>query len=150
MAEPVEKVKAESAPSRDRRQDLQEILELQILAETLDQIGERPQKPARCANPYLLFQKDHWAQCKANCDAARRQDTGDPEAKAGKEEVRAAMGKWWRDAHPDMKRPYLERTRGEKEQKAVLLAEYSASVKKWEREAARIRGEYVGKRDGQP
>lgn len=135
--EPAKKLKS------DRRQEYDESFELAVLAETLHQIGERPQKPGRCANPFLLFQKDYWAECKANCDEAQRSATGDPAAKASKEEVRIAMGRMWHDADPETKRPYLQRTQDDKDQKAALMPEFKDNFKKWERDAARIRQEYI-------
>ncbi|KAF2199650.1 hypothetical protein GQ43DRAFT_419837 [Delitschia confertaspora ATCC 74209] len=115
-----------------------------ITAVIVSQIGDRPVKPSRPnVNPYLLYTKDYWHICKAECDEARRAATGDPTAKASKTEIRTALGAKWRNECEEIKRPYLDQAQQAKEHVAALLAEYPQTLAEWEKNARRIREEYV-------
>lgn len=106
-------------------------------------LGERPQKPGRSgANPFLLYQKDHWFICKNRCDEARRQATGNQEAKATRNEVRAALGQMWREAGEEEKRPYLEETERNKEANQRGVEDYKRRLKEWDEKARGWRREW--------
>ncbi|KAA8894261.1 flavin-containing amine oxidoreductase-domain containing protein [Sphaerosporella brunnea] len=110
------------------------------------ELGERPSKPGRSgANPFLLYQKDHWFRCKDKCDEARRKATGNPEAKASRNEVRAALGQMWRDAPEDEKRPYLAETEKNKSSNAQGISEFKKRVKDWDTEANKFKKEWKEK-----
>jgi hypothetical protein len=107
------------------------------------ELGERPAKPGRSgANPFLLYQKDHWFICKDKCDEARRKATGREDAKASRNEVRAALGQMWRDAPQEEKRPYLEETEKNKHSNAQGVTEFKKKVKDWDANAARFKKEW--------
>jgi lysine-specific histone demethylase 1 len=115
-----------------------------IIGAILSEIGERPIKPGRAGvNPFLLFTKDYWYICKAECDEARRTATGDPNAKASKNEIRIAVGLKWRTASDEIKKPYLDTTQSAKDDAAALAATFKDRVAAWDTEAARIRREYM-------
>ncbi|KAF2808537.1 lysine-specific histone demethylase 1 [Mytilinidion resinicola] len=131
-------------PVRNVRQARDEDYEASVIGAILNEIGERPIRPGRGGlNPFLLYTKDYWHICKADCDKARKEATGDPTAKASKTEVRIALGQMWRNASPDVKKPYLDQTQSAREEGAANVAEYNKRVVDWDREAARIRREYV-------
>jgi len=103
-------------------------------------LGERPSKPGRSgANPFLLYQKDHWFICKGKCDEARRKATNNPEAKATRNEVRAALGQMWRDAPEDEKRPYLAETEKNKESNAAGIMDFKKKLKDWDVAAVKFK-----------
>ncbi|KAI5846870.1 flavin-containing amine oxidoreductase-domain containing protein [Tricharina praecox] len=109
-------------------------------------LGERPSKPGRSgANPFLLYQKDHWFICKGKCDEARRKATNNPEAKATRNEVRAALGQMWRDAPENEKRPYLAETEKNKESNAAGIVDFKKKIKDWDVAAAKFKKEWKEK-----
>jgi hypothetical protein len=137
-------VSSTTQDNRGGRQSLNDDYEANITAAILAEIGERPLRPSRPGvNPFLLYTKDHWHSCKAECDSARRAATGDANAKASKTEIRTALGQMWRNAKLEVKQPYLDQTQSAREQNVVLMAEYNERAAEWDRNAARIRAEYV-------
>lgn len=109
-------------------------------------LGERPAKPGRSgANPFLLYQKDHWFICKEKCDEARRKATNNPDAKATRNEVRAALGQMWRDAPENEKRPYLAETERNKESNAAGIVEFKRRIKDWDAASAKFKKEWKEK-----
>lgn len=115
--------------------------EFSVLCAILHEIGERPLKPAKAGvNPFILFTKDHWEQCKAECEKTRSENS-----KAQKNEVRAAIGVMWRNASDQVKRPYLEAAESARDNTAASTEEFKLNVAKWDREAVRIRKEYIAK-----
>jgi hypothetical protein len=113
-------------------------------------LGERPIKPGRIgANPFLLYQKDHWHRCKAQCDAARQQSAKTDGSRASRNEVRAALGLMWREASEEVKRPYLEATKDNKDRNEADAKDFEKRVVEWDQEAERLavayRESYVSK-----
>lgn len=116
-----------------------------------EKLGERPSKPEKSgANPFLLYQKDHWQLCKAKCDETRKQATKNQDAKATRNEVRAALGQMWRDAPDEEKKPYLDKTASNKQSNSVSAAEFRAKVEEWDRAAEAFRKEYREKHPSRP
>jgi monoamine oxidase len=106
----------------------------------IKELGERPVKPERCgANPFLIFQKDFWEQCRRETDNAKQNATGDANAKAARNEVRAALGKMWREFPDDKKKPYLEETASIKEENNKKTEEFRKKVKQYDSEAEDFR-----------
>jgi lysine-specific histone demethylase 1 len=135
---------ATQQPARNVRQARDEDYEASVIGAILNEIGERPVKPGRGGlNPFLLYTKDYWHVCKADCDKARKAATGDPNAKASKTEVRTALGAIWRNASADIKKPYLDQTQAAREKGIASAADFKERVAAWDRDAARIRQEYV-------
>jgi hypothetical protein len=118
--------------------------EAAIIGAILEQIGERPIKPGRSGvNPFLLYTKDFWYICKKECDEARRAASGNPEAKASKQEIRTAIGFKWRTATDDVKKPYMDQATNAREDATANAANFKEQVATWDKEAARIRTEYI-------
>lgn len=125
--------------------------EARLQAALVEALGERPVKPGRSgANPFLLYQKDHWFICKAKCDEARRTATGNPDAKATRNEVRAALGQMWREAPAEEKEPYLSQTEKNKEANAAGANEFKVRLKEWDQKAAKFREEWKEKNPSVP
>ncbi|KAF2831372.1 lysine-specific histone demethylase 1 [Ophiobolus disseminans] len=120
--------------------------EAAIIGAILEEIGERPIKPGRSGvNPFLLYTKDFWYICKKECDEIRRAATKNPEAKASKQEIRTAIGLGWRTASDDVKKPYLDQAVNAREDATANAASFKDNVATWDKEAARIRTEYIQK-----
>lgn len=125
--------------------------EAEVTQAVLERLGERPTKPEKSgANPFLLYQKDHWHICKKKCDDARKQATKNPDAKATRNEVRAALGQMWREAPEEEKKPYLDQTASNKQSNSASAAEFKEKVETWDRMADAIRTEYREQHPSQP
>lgn len=118
-----------------------EVYEAKIIGAILTELGERPVKPVKMevVNPYLLYSNDHWYDIKKTCDAKKAAVTGRADAKAERDEIRAAVGERWRMLPEEMKKPYIEKA----EQSRKSNAETNERSKAWDREAERIRREYI-------
>ncbi|KAI9806893.1 MAG: hypothetical protein M1833_002551 [Piccolia ochrophora] len=120
--------------------------ETELSMAVYERFGERPMKPGKSgANPFLLYQKDQWYKCKAKCDEVRKDATGNLEAKASRNEVRAALGQMWRDASDFEKRPYLEQTAKHRETNNASAADYTEKAKQWDKDVEAFRKEYRDK-----
>jgi hypothetical protein len=121
-----------------------EAYEARIIGAILTKLGDRPIKPEKAGvNPYLLYQKDEWYNIKARCDTQKAAATGDPNAKATREDIRITLGAEWRNLPEHVKKPYTDRSENARENTAVAMAEYTEKVKAWDREAAIIRKELM-------
>ncbi|KAK3078034.1 hypothetical protein LTS18_008606, partial [Coniosporium uncinatum] len=128
--------------SRDKEEIEQ--YEASIIGAILSEVGERPLKPTVAGvNPFLLYQKDHWYNCKAECEALKQQNTGKPDAKASREEIRIHLGHKWRNLPEEEKAPYQTTAQASRDQTGERTADYKDRVAKWDADAVRIREEYV-------
>ncbi|KAK5172331.1 uncharacterized protein LTR77_003969 [Saxophila tyrrhenica] len=110
--------------------------EASIVGTILSRLGDRPLKPSRPGvNPFLLFTKAKWDECKAHC--SRDAST------AGRDAIRATLGKWWKAATEEEKRPYLEQSEQAQKVADTQRKEWAEGVEKWDAEARRIRQEFV-------
>lgn len=104
-----------------------------VIGAILAQIGDRPPKPARPGvNPFLLFTKDKWEECKATCDPT-----------SGKDLVRSTLGKWWRAASAEVKAPYQAKSVAAQELADTARKEWELKAQKWDDESRRIRKEFA-------
>lgn len=123
--------------------------EAAIINAICTKLGPRPIKPGKAgANPFLLYQKDHWYNCKNRCDEAHRAATGDANGKASRHEVRSALGQMWREASEEVKRPYLDQTASNKQNNSTTVAEFEARLTQWDNDAVKIRREYIQRHPG--
>ena len=114
-----------------------------ILDAIYQQLGERPLKPIKeGTNPFLLFTKDKWNECKAACDE-KRAHSKNASNKSSKDEVRIALGKMWRQASAEEKKPYQEHAEARKEMTNGWMDEWKRRTEEWDREAAKIREQFT-------
>lgn len=146
------KRKAEETISQRQRavdDERRRALEAEIQLAIHEELGERPTKPSKsAANPFLLYQRDHWHICKNRCDDAHRQSTKNPEAKATRNEVRAALGLMWREAPEDEKRPYLDQTANNKQSNLDGATRFQEDLAQWDRNADAIRRRHLAEQAG--
>lgn len=110
--------------------------EANIVGAQLAQLGDRPVKPARVGvNPFLLYTKDKWEECKAACISA--------DGKTDHSALRGTIGKWWRAEREEVKAPYLAAGKAAQEIADKQKKDYDLNVTKWDAEAMRIRQEYM-------
>jgi monoamine oxidase len=123
--------------------------ETEIIKAILAKLGPRPDKPDKQgSNPFLLFSKDKWADCKTKCDDTRRAVTGNPAAKASRNDIRAALGLMWREASEEVKKPYVERTLVNRVANHENASSFHDRLAEWDTEAMSIRREYVNSHPG--
>ena len=126
-----------------------EAFETEILKAIFAKLGPRPDRPGRSgANPFLLFSKEKWADCKATCDEARRIALGTPFAKASRNEIRSALGQMWREASADVKQPYIEKTVSNRAVNHDSAATFQDRLAEWDTEAMSTRREYIQRHPG--
>ncbi|OQE96534.1 hypothetical protein PENNAL_c0001G11404 [Penicillium nalgiovense] len=119
-----------TSTEKSRRDAYDQALWTTIYAE----LGSAPPHPAKSGlNPFLFYQKDYWARCRDQCDETRRAASNNPNAKAPRDEIRAALGQMWRSATPADKKPYLEQTAINRRANAEAWEKWKVDVAEWER-----------------
>ncbi|EPY49431.1 histone demethylase SWIRM1 [Schizosaccharomyces cryophilus OY26] len=119
-----------------------------LIAELL---GARPVAPTRpSANPYLIYQKTQWHVCRALADQEKQRSTGDPEARATKNEIRAKLGKTWRALDDLGKQPWVDEVSARRANYSSRLEEYQRQINAYNVRAAQIRDEHRRKCESQP
>lgn len=117
----------------------------------IKEIGERPIKPERSgANPFLIFQKDFWDKCRKQCDVEKQKKMDDPHVRAARNEVRAALGKMWRELPEEEKKPYLEKTKFIKESNNKKSEEYREKARRYKTEVEEFRKRWKEENPSKP
>lgn len=99
-------------------------------------IAARPIKPNRPGvNPFLMYTKDKWHECKLSCSTAT--------SVAGRDVIRQTLGRWWKQAPDDVKQPYVARSQAAQEQADASRKEWERAAMQWDKDAARLRAEYI-------
>lgn len=123
--------------SHNSRATQDEEYEAAIMWEILSKLGERPVKPGRPGvNPFLLFTTDVWSKCKADLN-------GDGQRQASRNEIRSEVGRQWRVASDEIRKPYLEKCEVAQRIADQARAEYEETAAKWDEAAKEIRLAYV-------
>lgn len=131
----------ETAASKQARL---ESFEQDILAAIRAELGLRPSRPGkRGSNPFLLFTADNWFICKAACDKARQGAGGSRSNKMHRDEIRAALGRMWREASDEVKRPYMERSDRYKMNNHASAATFEDRLTAWDAQAMAVRRKFV-------
>lgn len=121
-----------------------ETFETEIIKSIVDKLGPRPTKPDKQgSNPFLLYSKDKWADCKTKCDANRQQSTENPQAKASRNDVRIALGLMWREASDEIKQPYIDQTLVNRASNQESAISFQDRLNIWDSTAMNIRREYI-------
>ncbi|KAL1954908.1 hypothetical protein VTO42DRAFT_446 [Malbranchea cinnamomea] len=119
---------------------LRDIYNQELWAAIIAELGPAEPAPRKLAlNPFLYYQKDYWQVCKTRCDEARRAAAGNDSVKAGRDEVRQALGQMWRDATDEIKKPYLDTVAANREQNEREHAEWKARHAEWERRTYEVK-----------
>ena len=143
---PTETKEKETEAAKNARLDG---FESEILQAIYAELGYRPSKPGKTgSNPFLLFTKDNWATCKKQCDDARRAATNNANIKATRDEVRIALGKLWREATEEVKRPYIEKTTQNRAANNESASTFQERLAAWDDRAMNVRRKYVEEHPG--
>lgn len=125
-----------TSPTSARQQAYEQAMWTSVQSE----IGPPMPRPARTGlNPFLLYQKDYWGICRAQCDEARRAATNDPNAKAARDEIRHELGLMWRRASEGEKRPYIEQTEVNRQTNAEMWSRWKQQIAEWEQKAGELK-----------
>lgn len=121
-----------------------EAFEQDILVAIRAELGLRPSRPGkRGTNPFLLYTADNWFICKAACDKARQVSGGSRSTKIHRDEIRTALGRMWREASEDVKRPYIERSDRYKTNNNASAATFEDRLTMWDAQAMAVRRKFV-------
>ncbi len=108
-----------------------------------DRLGPKPAPPKKTnANPFLIYQKDQWNVCKAIADEQKARQTGQAGAKATKNEIRACLGKTWRELPEERKKPWLDKVNNNRQTFAALKTEFEQQAAIYDNQVAEIRQEW--------
>ena len=131
------------------KQSRLEAFEAEILQAIFAKLGPRPDKPGKHgANPFLLYSKEKWSECRSKCDDIRRAVTGNPLAKASRNDIRAELGKMWREAPEDVKQPFIDRTVSNRAANHENASTFQDKLNEWDSEAMSTRREFVNSHPG--
>lgn len=125
---------------RDPAQARLEAYELEIAEHIRSKLGSYPLKPAKVAgNPYLLFNKANYETGRKRCEEGRRAGKGKPSPN----EVRTMTSKMWKEAPPEVRKPFEDQAEEQKRVFAQALKDWTEATATWEREAIRLQEKYV-------
>lgn len=117
-----------------------EAYEMEISEHILATIGPYPLKPAKVAgNPYIIFNKANYEFGRKKCEEGRRAGKGKPSPN----EVRTMTSKMWKEASPEVRKPFEDAAEEQKRTFAKALGEWTQAAAKWESEATALRERYV-------
>ncbi|BFZ55832.1 hypothetical protein PYCC9005_002873 [Savitreella phatthalungensis] len=134
----------------DKLREHERELKVTTLAEA-EMGGPRPPPPKKPRlNPYLTYLRDSWDQCRAvsdeeQRDALRRQGASAAAidaCKATKNQIRATVGRMWRELPLEGKKPWLDLMDKMKSDYDVAKVEYDASCSGWEEAAKKARKQF--------
>lgn len=124
-----------------------EAYEMEITEHIHSRIGFYPLKPAKVAgNPYLLFNKAHYEEGRRRCEEGRRAGKGKP----GPNEVRTMTSKMWKEAAPEVRKPYEDQAEEQKRAHAQALKDWTEVAARWEQEAVALRENYIKEHPSTP
>ncbi|KAF7713922.1 Lysine-specific histone demethylase 1 [Penicillium ucsense] len=107
------------------------------------ELGPAPTPPTKSArNPFLLYQKDFWAKCKEQCDDARRVASGNPSAKASRNDVRAALGLMWRNAPQEQRQPYIEQVGANRKANENAFERFKSVAAEWNQRSLEVKAKW--------
>lgn len=128
-----------SATDKHRQKAYEQAMWAAIYAE----LGPTPSPPAKVGrNPFLLYQKDFWTKCKEQCDNARRVASNNPNAKASRDDVRAALGLMWRNAPQEQKQPYMDQVDANRTASEEALEKFKAVAAEWNRRSLEVKAKW--------
>lgn len=117
-----------------------EAYEMEITEHIHATIGYCPLKPAKvAASPYILFNKANYETGRKKCEEGRRAGKGKPSPN----EVRTMTSKMWKEASPEVRKPFEDAAEEQKRGFATAFQEWTQAAAKWEREAVALKERYV-------
>lgn len=117
-----------------------EAYEMEVQEHIISKIGYFPIKPGKVAgNPYLLFNKAHYEEGRKRCEEGRRAGKGKPSPN----EVRTMTSKMWKEAAPEVRKPFEDAAEEQKRTFAQALKDWTEAAVKWELESNGLRERYV-------
>lgn len=117
-----------------------EAYQMEITEHVYATLGSYPLKPAKVAgNPYIIFNKANYEVGRKKCEEGRRAGKGKPSPN----EVRTMTSKMWKEASPEVRKPFEDAAEEQKRTFAKTLREWTEVAAKWEREAAALRERYM-------
>jgi len=113
-------------------------------ARILTQVGPKPTPPKKyLPNAFLLFQKDRWEEAreKANRAKSLALESSETPDLASRDEIRASMGKMWKNLPEEEKKRYNDIIEKDKVQYREEMSTFDSRVEAWEKAAEKIKEE---------
>jgi Flavin containing amine oxidoreductase/HMG (high mobility group) box len=128
-----------------RRSRFSKIVE-ECSARIITELGPKPAPPKKYhPNAFLLFQKDKWDIARERANKAKTETNPEIGELASRDEVRASMGRMWRDLPEDEKRLYNEAVEREKLQYKEEISTFSLRLEVWEKAVLKIKEDMKAK-----
>jgi lysine-specific histone demethylase 1 len=110
------------------------------------ELGAKPVAPKKYhPNAFLLFQKDKWDIAKDAANKGKFGGSQDLSDSVSRDEVRASMGRLWRDLPEDEKKVYQDTVEREKAQFKNEMTTFVTRLQTWEKGVAKIKEEIKAK-----
>lgn len=114
----------------------------------LAQVGPKPIPPKKyLPNAFLLFQKDKWEEAREKANRAKSLASPEAPDLASRDEIRASMGKMWKNLPDGEKKRYNDAIEKDKAQYREEMSTFDSRVEAWERAAEKIKDEMKAKLD---
>lgn len=105
----------------------------------VSEIGERPWRPPKVAgNAYLLYSKANYETARGRCEEGRRAGKGKPTPN----EVRVMTSKMWKEASPEIRKPFEELAAEQKKSYTEAVKKWEENAKDWDRRYVQVRADY--------
>lgn len=128
-----------------RRSKFSKIVE-ECSARIIAELGPKPVPPKKYhPNAFLLFQKDKWDIARERANQSKIENNPESSELATRDEVRASMGRMWRDLPEDQKRTYIDAVEKEKSEYREVMATFGGRVEAWEKAVSKIKEEMKGR-----
>ncbi|KAJ8102444.1 flavin-containing amine oxidoreductase-domain containing protein [Lipomyces tetrasporus] len=110
-----------------------------------------PPKPEKAhLNPFILFQKVNWEQCRVMAEQQRRLATGDANAKPTVADIRAILSQKWRNSSDEEKKPVIEETNRNRVENERRFAEYKLRLVEYEEKVKLYRENWFKEHESAP
>jgi lysine-specific histone demethylase 1 len=93
----------------------------------------------------LLFQKDRWEEARKKANQAKSLAASETPDLASRDEIRASMGRMWKNLPEEAKKRYNDAIEKEKAQYREEMSTFDARVAAWESGAEKIKEEMKAK-----
>ncbi|KAK2072829.1 hypothetical protein P8C59_007160 [Phyllachora maydis] len=118
----------------------QEAYEIATWDHIVEQIGLRPQKPAKpCINAYTFYSKVNYEAARQRCETRRRPGKG---SRASANEVRGMTSKMWKETSPAERAPFEAMAEASKTAHTAEMEVFNRAAATWDKEATELRLKY--------
>ncbi|KAK3328896.1 vacuolar protein sorting 33A-like protein [Apodospora peruviana] len=140
-------LKRKAAESEDPKKAREKAYEIALWNHITAKIGLRPLEPSKFSvNGYIFWSKAHYEDARKECMVGRRPGKAKPSAT----EVRAMCSKMWKEAAPEVRKPFEEQGKEQKKLYNQKMAEFKELAPDWDRKATELKAQYEKEHPNMP